>query len=327
MKRSCFSLVLAMNLVTVAGYAADDGASTSTVAVPATTSSSDNSTTTLSTSASSILSNKKFEEDKDITDAKLRADSGSLSRYSLKFNLSYYGPTLNDFSVQDQPNPDGSIGTYETAIAGSFSGRYRIDPSHSISVGTGIKAIHPFGDMDRFDLSNPFMSYDIMNRFGNLQMRNSPGISAITIPNYTKVGEYGSASYDMSMIYNLGVSRWAVGTDFNIGYYLYSRDYRPGSVKAGGDGAASAYSVSLSPMVKYNFTDKFSMNTSLGFSWLNPRSRDNLSVLLNRTITERLGMGYAFTRDIYFAPYLNFYPNRLAMDTTTINVSTIFSIL
>ena len=54
---------------------------------------------------------------------------------------------------------------------------------------------------------------------------------------------------------------------------------------------------------------------------------DDNTVLWNKTVTLRLGFGYAFTRDIYFAPYIQTYVTRLALDMTTINVSGVFSVL
>lgn len=53
------------------------------------------------------LKNKTFQEDKRITDIELKAAAGSLSRYSMKFDLSYSGPPVNDLSDPEMPNPDG----------------------------------------------------------------------------------------------------------------------------------------------------------------------------------------------------------------------------
>jgi hypothetical protein len=273
------------------------------------------------TNLSKVLENKKFNEDNRITDAKLKADSGSLSRYSLSFNLSYYGPTLGDMGAKDQPNPDGTPGTYETSLGGSFGGRFRIDSSSSINAGAGLKAIHPLHGMERFDTNNPYMGYNISTRLAGVQMRNSISVSAITIPNYTKIGEYGSISYDNSMVYDLGTSHFAIGFDTSFGYYLYNRDYDKK------DGKAARYNIAFFPNLKYNFNDKFNINTSMNLSYWNARSRADQYNLQNRTITQRLGLGYAWSRDIYIAPYLNFFPDKLATDATTVNASVIFSVL
>ena len=293
-------------------------AQSSAVSLPAT---SATPTETSTADTSDLLSNKKFEEAHDITDAKLKADAGSLSKYSLKFNLSYYGPTLNDLSAKDQPNPDGSIGTYETALGGSLGARYRLDSNSSISAGSGLKAIHPLNGFERFDLNSPFISYDMLNRVGGVQMRNSPGVSLVTVKNYKAVGEFASFNYDFSMIYNLGSSNAAIGLDSSLGYFLYNRSYVPKDRKA------ARYNIAFFPNVKYNFTDKFNVNTSFSMNYWNARSIGNQIDLQSRTISQRLAIGYAFSRDVYFAPYLNFYPNRLGTASTTINISTTFSLL
>lgn len=267
------------------------------------------------------IKNKKFEEDKDITDSRLKADSGSLSRYSLKFSLSYFGPPIGDMSNKYQPNPDGSLGVYATSLGGSISGRYRIDSKSAVSLGTGVSALTPFHGVERTDVKTPFVSYDRNARLGSVQMRNSYGASVTTVPNFRDVGQYASLSYDNSLVYNFGSSGFAAGIDSSANIFLYERDY----VKK--DGKASRYVLGFYPQVKYNISDKTNIYTSFAMNFWNPRFRTSEADLLNKTVSGRLGMGVAFTRDIYFAPYLNFYPENLQTETTTISFSTIFSIL
>lgn len=301
-------------------------------AANAQTSSTSLSTSTLTTGSSAevtpessikvenILGNKKFEDDKDITDSKLKADSGSRSQYSLKFSLSYFGPPVGDFSKQNQPNPDGSLGPSETSLGGSISGRYRFDSKSAISLGTGVSVLTPFHGAKRTDVKTPFISYDRNFRWSDLQARNSYGVSVTTIPEYRNVGQYGTLSYDNSLVYNLGTSGFAAGVDTSFSYFLYEREY------IDKDGKASRYHLSFYPQVKYNFSDKMNVYTSVAMSFWNPRFREQTD-LLNKKISGRLGMGVAVTRDIYFAPYLNFYPENLTANSTTFSFSTIFSIL
>lgn len=281
---------------------------------------------TSTTTGRSLLQNKKFEDSHTLTDAKLKADAGSLSRMSAKASLSYFGPTFGDLSAPEQPNPDGSVGTYSQAIKGSISARYRMTPDSTISAGTGISMIHPFHGWSRTDVSNPFISYDFSNRFGPVQMRNSPGVKFTTVPNYTALGQIAEVSWDNSLVYSIG-GRFAMSFDSSLAYWVYSREYRPGPLKKGGDGSASQYGISWYPGLKYNVSDAFNLNTSAGFSLQNPRAANDNAVLNNKTVSLRLGCGYAFSRDVYFAPYVQSYVTQLAFDTTTINVSGVFSVL
>lgn len=267
------------------------------------------------------LKNKKFEDNREITDSKLKADSGSLSRYSLKFSLSYFGPPVGDLSNKYQPNPDGSIGVYSTSLGGSISGRYRFDKQSALSLGTGVSALTPFHGVERTDVKTPFVSYDRSTRLGEVQMRNSLGGSLTTVPNYRDVGQVGTLSLDNSVVYNLGNSGFATGVDVDFSYFLYERDYRTSDRKA------STYHLGVFPQLKYNFTDKVNVYTSVAMSFWNPRATDDSSVMLNKTLSGRLGMGMAFNRTVYFAPYLNFYPDNIRADTTTVSFSTVFSIL
>lgn len=268
-----------------------------------------------------VLKNKKFEDDKEITDSKLIADSGSLSRYSLKFSLSYFGPPVGDISNRNQPNPDGVVSSSATAIGGSVSGRYRLDKRSAISAGTGLTLIAPFHGADRTDIRTPFISYDRSARVGDVQLRNSFGASLTTAPEFREVGQTSSLSYNNSAIYNFGTSGWAAGVDSEIDVYFFERGWDTS------DGRISSWKMGFFPQLKYNFSDKLNVSTSVGYSYWNPRSSSSQDILLHRSLTGRLGMGLAFTRDIYFAPYLSYYPSDLKSENTTVSFATVFSIL
>lgn len=297
--------------------------STTTLSAPTPASEAVPATQTSTLKAADVLANKKFEDDKEITDSKLKADSGSLSRYSLKFSLSYNGPAIGDLNNENQPNPDGSIGG-ETAIGGSISARYRIDSKSAIGVGTGVSALTPMQGVKRYDMKNPFITYDRNARVYDMQMRNSFGTTIVTNPDYRAIGEYAGLNYDNSMIYNIGTSGVGVGVDTSVSYYLYERDVDMTKKR---ERTVGRYSLAFYPQVKYNFSDRLNMYSSLNISFINPRGFEDQSVLWNRTLSQRIGMGYAFTRDIYFAPYINFYPKTPEMNSTTVNFSTTFSIL
>jgi hypothetical protein len=44
-------------------------------------------------------------------------------------------------------------------------------------------------------------------------------------------------------------------------------------------------------------------------------------------MNEQLGVGYAITKVIYVNPYFQFYPTQFTWNTTTVNLSTVFSLL
>ncbi|HEX7675365.1 MAG TPA: hypothetical protein VF412_14415 [Bdellovibrio sp.] len=308
----------------ILGLSAHAVAQTSTTTLSAPSVEASGATTgTSTTSVNSVIGNKQFEEDKNITDASLKANGGSLSRYSLKFNLSFSGPPVGDLSNKMQPNPDGSIGTYETAIGGSISARYRLDSISAVNLGTGVSALTPVQGVKRYDVKNPFVSYDISQRVFDTQMRHIFGATLVTNPDWRAAGETSGVSYDNYLVHNIGTTKFAAELDTSFAYYFYERG--PQTTRESNSGL---YTLAFYPQMKYNFTDRFNAYSSLAIAFINPRGMDNnRTALWNRTLSQRIGCGYAFTRDIYFAPYLNFYPKSAEMDSTTINFSTTFSIL
>lgn len=264
---------------------------------------------------------KKFEDSNTLTDPRLRADEGSMSQLSAKFNLSYYGPTLADLNAKDQPNPDGGVGMYETSLSGSISARLRLSATRSWALGTGIKAIHPLHGLERFDVNNPYLAYEMSNRWGQLQMRNSPGISLITVPNFKKIGEYGALTFYNAFVYEFSGTSLSLGLDTDFGYYLYHRAYEKS------DGKASRFTFAVSPNLKYRLNEKININTAIATNFWNPRSLENAWALHNRSPTGKIGLGYSWTKEIYLNPYIYLYPNKLATDTATLNFAAVFSVL
>lgn len=267
------------------------------------------------------METKTFRDTPGITDAKLKADSGSLSRYSFKFNLTYSGPNLGDFSAKDQPNPDGTVGSFQTALGGTMGVRYRLNSQSSVGLSSGVKMIHPFHGMDRFDVNNPALTYDYATRVRGLQMRNSPGFILRTVPEFTRIGQFGYLLDTHSIVYEIGLSGFSIGADMAFGYFLYNRAYERK------DGKAALYSLEINPVVKYRVSDKLGVVTSTNLAWWSPRAGSDRLALNRKSLTQKLGLGYSVSRDVYLNPYLTFTPQKIALSTATLNVSAIFSIL
>ena len=115
------------------------------------------SESTTSTKVGNVLAPKKFEDDKRITDLELKAQSGSLSRYSLKFDLGYAGPPLDHLNDANKPNPDNRPGDNRTALSGGMALRYKTSSDTALNFGTGLRWYTPYQavageDRDRAEL-------------------------------------------------------------------------------------------------------------------------------------------------------------------------------
>ena len=265
--------------------------------------------------------NKKHELNTDITDAEMAAQAGSRSQYSLKFNLSYYGAPIDRPFSKEGPNPDNAPIDPSTAFSGSLSMRYRLNKRSAISVGSGITALTPFHGVKRVDMKNPYASIDYNYRVNNYQLRSSISGSATTVDNYKKRGQDGSVSFSQGLAYRFPDTKFTLGSSATISTYIYRRKFEAS------DGSVSRIYLGVYPYADYKLGAKTSLKTSLGFGFYNPRSSSDEWEMQRRSVTQRLGVGYAHKRTVYIYPYVNFYPDAFNWKTTTVAFSTVFSLM
>ena len=265
-------------------------------------------------------STKKFKEVKGITDAELRAQAGSRSRYSLNASLSYLGAPLEDAFGEDLPNPDNSLGDHKTVLSGSMAARYRLDKSASLGFGTGINVLTPFHGAERVDVRDPYLSHTKLYRLGYFQALTDIKATYITNPRYVDVGEFAGLSLYQSQKINLEGGRWSVGFAFAFSAYAYNRSYDSK------DGNASNYNASLHPKVTYKIADNLALKSSLSLGVRSARKYGDWGTVDEKTLTQKLGLGYAYTKDIFLNPYLYLYPAEFTWAETSLSFNAIFSV-
>lgn len=284
-----------------------------------------------SRSALEKLKNKTFEDNKRISDLELKAQAGSLSRYSLKFDLVYSGPPVDNLSDPERPNPDNRPGDHRTSLAGFTGLRYRLSSESALSASTGFTWFAPYqattgeevakrpGAKD-FEMSNARLAFDKTYSIYDLQMRSSLKGSWITQDFYTNAGQYGAVGATQAVKAVIGQTRLTLGASLDFDYYLYEREYEKR------DRNVSNYYLSMIPSMEYKILDNLNFRTSLAYSFTNFRASKTNWLWNQQRPTQRLGLGWGITRDIYFNPYLNFFPDSPAIETTSASFTTVFSI-
>ncbi len=282
-------------------------------------------------SMSGLMQNKKFGEDQRITDIELKAQSGSLSQYSLKFDLSYSGPPVDNLNDPEMPNPDNRPRNNRTSLGGYMGLRYRLSSQDEFNVSTGLKWFSPYhqmageqvnkrvGEKD-YEIANPQVSYDRTYAVDQVQMRSSFKVSSTTADFYQDRGQVASAGVTQGLKYSVLQTRWIAGLIADFDYYFFDRSY------ASTDGKMATYYFSLIPSLEYRLTDQLTAKTSIGYAFSNLRKYEDWKKWDQPLAMQRLGVGWAITRDIYFNPYINFFTEKPAIRTTSLSFSTVFSI-
>ncbi len=279
-----------------------------------------------------VLEPKRFDEDKRITDLELKAQSGSLSRYSLKFSLSLSGPPVNNLADPNRPNPDNRPGDQRTSLGGSAGFRYRISSNQAVNLGTGVRWFTPVQAIKgeevkrsrtakNYDINDPYIGFDQTYASGSAQMRTSARFAKTTSEYYTRNGQFGTIGFDQGMKFNLGKSRWVLGLMASADYFIYERPYRDG------DGTRlSKYYLSTVPSVEYKVSPKLNANVSFGHAYGNLRTDKSWWRWEHPLSSWRLGLGWAVKRDIYLNPYLSFYAEKPSFNSTSASLNAVFSI-
>lgn len=270
--------------------------------------------------------------DQEVTNQRMRAESGSKSKFSLSTSIGYRGGAISRPFGAERPNLAGTPGI-ETVSAAQIGldARYRWTKNQSVTLGTMFGMITPFqGDVDQSSKNNqinvydPALGYKLVGKLGPLQ--TSGGIT------YYRGTSNQSKATDMTQAVGLSVSvlkawenRLTTGVAFSAGYNDYSS--RPGENRANrrasyGKDARDDWSLGIFPFAEYQITDTFSARTVFGyFNWKHMYGDTERFRLLQTYVYQSLGVGISITRDIYLYPNIQFVPDNIRGDFTNVALS------
>jgi hypothetical protein len=273
--------------------------------------------------------------DQEITNARMRAESGSKSKFSLSSSVGYTGGAISRPFGSERPNLAGTPDTQEdTSVDGTLSGRFRWTKSDSLTLGVGFGIITPFqGDTDansnQLNIYDPSLGYSRVGKVGAFQSIASVSLSGGTSKesqNIAKIGTLG-ASYNMLYSSTFGLT---VGSSLAGSYTGYTNDpgdlnpkapntRRPGFY--GGD-RRTEWTVALYPYAEYAFNDWISARTVFGyFNWRHLYGDTERYRLLQTFVYQSVGVGLAVTRDLYLYPNIQFVPDNIRSDFTNVALS------
>jgi hypothetical protein len=271
--------------------------------------------------------------DEEITNAKMRAESGSKSQWSMSFELNYSGGNLVDPLGSKRPNYSG-IASQEgtTSLAGDISASLRLNKNNRLSLGTGVSVrdpLHstasevstPASSGGASDISTPFIQWGHTARIAGQQNSFSLGYSHATKAYYTDVVKsVGDISASHVIIFDIAGSGWQPGFSTSL-YYSLFKDGANASDVVGNDDRRQDYGFGFYPFVEYSFNDKYSFRTVFRpFDFSHNRS-DAAGTFERSLYTQSVGVGIAVTRDLYLYPNMQFAPENLSQDVTNVGMS------
>jgi hypothetical protein len=253
------------------------------------------------------------------TNKKLKAELGSMSKFSMSGSIGYTGASIKAPFGDERPNPNGLPGNYATYFSGSVSARYRLDKFRSITAGVsflkylpstytysigGVTTPRPTKD----EISNPSISYNEVLKGDGYVQTKSYSITKYTKESTLDTGWSWDLSYSTAFYWsNVKGTNFTLGFSFSAYHELFNReiydDYK-GQFSTGVDD----YGFGIYPFAEYQLTDRVSLRTVVGQAWYHDVGNANWNNFKRLKLYQTFGVGIAITDLIYMYNYVKFYP-------------------
>jgi hypothetical protein len=319
--------VATLSVALVASMSANAQSSTSSTSTAA----ADSSAT--SKAKAQELKTKQQADQKDIdaeiTNAKMRAESGSKSKHSFSMDLSYSGGTVNSPVAYRRPNIAGAEATPTlTSLGGEINYRYRISPEYSMTAGVGLEMIAPGFELENSDADAGSQKYDVSNpgvgfsrSFKKGRFQNISSLSATYYTNKELKAMHYRSSFGVghTALTEIGTSGWQLGLSVSLATYDYSEVL--------GTGAAQVANVlGIYPFVEYAINDTYNFRTVFRGSSFSSRKSDPDKYRQGEP-TQSMGLGIAATRDIFLYPNIQWTWHHPTADKTNVALAATMNFL
>lgn len=278
------------------------------------------------------------DPDSLITNKKLRAESGSTSKYSVATEFDYNGGSLHKPLDSRRPNiSDGAELTQFTGVEGYVSGKWNMNKTESWFLGVGVRAVTPFtsnvpdGAGDRFNASNPSLIYQKLSRLLGMQSVFNLGPTFDTSRDIRATGTLGNMQMIEALAYDFNGSRYSVGGDIILTYRFFDKGTDSLCTVDDEEGACGAnqsdYSAGVNPFFEYEINDNFSFRTVLGlFMYDHQRPESRPFTMSRNVVYQSVGFGISLTRDLYMFPNVQFIPGDMRADKTNVALMTLLNL-
>ncbi len=293
-----------------------------------TTLQSPETTTKLENVTPNMPAKKAGEADVDevITNRKLRAETGSKSKYSFSAALSYNGGTVKSPGSDTRPNISSTAFTpVRPALAGNIGAKYKLSALQSLSADVGVRIYRPFHSdpkqnfRERTTVSDPSLTYQVVYKAAGIQNVSSVGVGYTTDSAYRDVGQIATASLSQTAIYDFGGSIWSIGLAGEIGYTAFDKGVD--ALDSSGEKVGpqqSDYQVALYPFAEVTISEKLNLRTVFR-PWIFEHNRmAKLGEIARAPYTQSVGLGISVSRDIFLYPNVQFQPFAMSADKTNV---------
>jgi hypothetical protein len=273
--------------------------------------------------------------DQEILNARLRAESGSKSKFSMSVKGAYTGGSVESAFGQKRPLLSSDPGNQDfTSLDIGLNARYRSTKNDSFTLGTAFGFVTPFQgrvnkEKDAINVNDPNIGYNRVGKVFGLQTVGTVSYAYGTSIPSRRIDEthQGGLSYNVMKDFGNGLT---AGASLATGYNFYAskagENANARSTSYGND-RRTEFSLGLFPQAEYAITDKLAARTVFGyFNWRHLYGDQNRFRMLQTYVYQSIGVGWSITRDIYLYPNIQFVPDNIRSDFTNVALSTTINV-
>lgn len=275
------------------------------------------STLTLETNQSGA---QKKDIDEEITNAKLRAATGSKKTISMASSFNYYGGALTSPMSTERPQlNDGQASADPAKLSGQIAVKWRATDHDNLSLGFGLDFTPSYvsnratGEKEpaRTNASTPYLSYARVFKAGGLQ-----NVFDATVYKYTAKEDVDGAKLnsEVALSHTMMGSVLTPALELGLASYVAQEIYSESQPKG------TLYTVQLAPILEYAFNDTVSFRTVYRALTMTSANSNRDAYRVADT-TQSMGVGFAVTRDIYLYPNMQWKWKTISADQTTVGMS------
>lgn len=271
---------------------------------------------------------KEDEADQVITNRRLRADAGSLSKWSASMFFNYQGGSLANPTQPERPNiTNGKDALTLQSLAGELGVRYRLTALDSLTASTGFFMTTPFhseidtdnaalkknfdDNSQELNFADPFLKYTHLDRVWGMQSVTTLKPTWITNNQQTDLGYKASYFFSQVFMKDYGTTGFSYGMAFQGTWYDFSEHNKNTSRSV----------VGLYPAAEYVINDTFNVRTVFGWQVYEQYRTHDSGTWAKRKVYQSVGLGISVTRDIFLYPNIQFIPSDIRLDRTNIAIS------
>lgn len=287
--------------------------------------------------AAKAIENKKpsgqkvDEADQVITNRRLRAQSGSLSKWSGNFAYNYNAGSIEKPLAAQRPNiSSGANNLTLQNMTLNMGIRYRFSTLNSITFAAGAFMTAPFNSSiktnnpglkkrfystrQKLTVNDPNIIYTNLANFYGFQIVTQLTPTLTTNSQQRDAGYTGNFDWTSTIMKEIGKTGLSLGGALEYTRYFFDKT----------DKTLGANYLQIYPVAEYVINDTYNLRTVLGYQWEQLRNtpNDNYHKL---AVFQSVGLGITVTRNIFLYPNIQFLPSQMKQELTNVGLSAYFN--